>query len=47
MVIKFLSPKDSDEIHTMRTESNNIEIMTSDETDETMKEHFETLLQKY
>ena len=31
MVIKFISSKDSDEIHTMRTKSNNIEIMMVNE----------------
>ena len=34
MVINFASSRDSDEIRTMRTRSNNIEIMMGNETDE-------------
>ena len=34
MVINFVSSRDSDEIRTMRTRSNNIEIMMGNETDE-------------
>ena len=34
MVINFVSSRDSDEIHAMRTRSNNIEIMMGNETDE-------------
>ena len=47
MVINFISFKDSDEIRTMRTKSNNIEIMMGNETDEIIEELFESLLQKY
>ena len=47
MVINFISSKDSDEIRTMRTKSNNIEIMMGNETDEIIEELFESLLQKY
>ena len=37
MIINFISSKDSNEIHTMRTKSNNIEIMMGNETDEIIK----------
>ena len=44
MIINFISSKDYDEIHTMCTKSNNIEIMMSNETDEIIEELFESLL---
>ena len=44
MVINFISSKDSDEICTMRTKNNNIEIMIGNETDEITEEIFESLL---
>ena len=49
MAINFISSKkDSDEPpHTMRTKSDNIEIMMGSETDETNEELFESLLQRY
>ena len=47
MIINFISSKDSDEIRTMHTKSNNIEIMMGNETDEIIEELFEALLQKY
>ena len=47
MIIDFISSKDSDEIRTMQTKSNNIEIMMGNETDEIIEELFESLLQKY
>ena len=37
MIINFISSKDSNEIYTMRTKSNNIEIMMGNETDEIIK----------
>ena len=46
MVINFISSKDSDKICIMRTKSNNIEIMMSDETYDIIEELFESLLQK-
>ena len=46
-MINFASSKDSDEIHTMCTESKNIEIMMGNETDEIIVELFESLFQKY
>ena len=47
MIINFISSKDSDEIRTMHTKSNNIEIMMDNETDEIIEELFKPLLQKY
>ena len=47
MIINFISSKDSAEIRTMRTKSNNIEIIMGSETDEIIIELFESLLQKY
>ena len=37
MTINFISSKDSDEIRTMHTKSNNIEIMIGNETDKLLK----------
>ena len=39
----FISSKDSDEIRTMLTKSNNIEIMIGNERDEIIEELFESL----
>ena len=48
MEINFISPKpDSDETHTMRAKSDNIEIMIGSETDEVIEERFKFLLQRY
>ena len=47
MSINFNSFKDSDEISSMRRKSDNIEFMTSSETDEIIEELFKSLLQKY
>ena len=47
MTIDFTSSKDSDEICTMHTKSNNIEIMMGNETDEIIEDLFESLLQNY
>ena len=44
IVINFISSKDSNEIFTMRTKSNNIEIMMGNEADEIIEELFESLL---
>ena len=46
MTINFISSKDSDEICTMHTKSNNVEIMMGSETDETIEELFKSFLQK-
>ena len=48
MAINFISSKDdSDETHTMYTQSDNIETMMGSETDEIIEELFESLLQRY
>ena len=47
MIINFISSKDSHDIRTMHTKSNNIEIMMGNETDEIIEELFESLLQRY
>ena len=47
MMINFMSSKDFDEIRTMHTKSNNLEIIMGNETDEIIKELFESLLQRY
>ena len=47
MSIIFISSKDSDEICKMHAKSDNIEIMMSSETEESIKELFKSLLQKY
>ena len=47
MAINFISSKDSDENRTMHTKSNNVEIMMGSETDEIIKDLFESFLQKY
>ena len=38
MIINFTSSKDSDEIRTINTNSNNIEIIMGNETDEIIEE---------
>ena len=47
MAIDFISSKDSDETRTMHTKSNNVEIIMGSETDEIIKNLFESFLQKY
>ena len=47
MIINLISSKDSGEICTTHTKSNNIEIIVDNETDEIIEELFESLLQKY
>ena len=44
MIINFLSSKDSDEICTIHTKSNNIEIMIGNEANEIIEELCESLL---
>ena len=46
-IINFIASKDSDEIRTMHTKSNIMEIMMVNETDGIIEELFESLLQKY
>ena len=40
MPINFMSPKDSEETHTMHTKSHNVEIMMGSKTDKIIKEPF-------
>ena len=47
MAINFISSKGSDETCAMHTKSDNIEIMMGSETNEIVKELFESLLQRY
>ena len=47
MAINFISSKDSDETRTMHIKSNNVEIMIGGETNEIIKDLFESFLQKY
>ena len=47
MAINFISSKDSDETRVMHTRSNNVEIMVGSETNEIIKQLFESFLQKY
>ena len=47
MSINFIFSIDSDETRNLRTESNNIEIMMGNETDEIIDELFESFLQNY
>ena len=47
MAINFISSKDSDETRIMHTKSNNVETMIGSETDEIIKNLFESFLQKY
>ena len=47
MTINFISSKDSDEIRSMHTKSDNIEIMIGSEANEITKELFKSLLQRY
>ena len=47
MTINFFSSKDSEEIRTMHSKSDNVEIMIGSETKEIIEELFESLLQKY
>ena len=45
--INFISSKDSDETHTMRAKSDNVEIMMGSETNEIIDELFKSLLERY
>ena len=47
MTINFFSSKDSEEIRTMHSKSDNVEIMIGSETKEIIEELSESLLQKY
>ena len=47
MAINFISCKHSDETRTMHTRSNNVDIMVGSETNEIIKDLFESFLRKY
>ena len=47
MAINFISSKYSDDTRTMHTKINNVEIMIGSETDEIIKDLFQSFLQKY
>ena len=47
MTINFISSKDSDETRTMHAKSNNVEIMIGSDSNEIIKDLFESFLQKY
>ena len=47
MAINFFSSKDSEEIRTMHSKSDNMEIMIGSETDEIIKNLFDSFLQRY
>ena len=47
MAINFISSKDSDEICTMHTRRNNVEIMIGSETNEIIEELYKSILQRY
>ena len=47
LAISFISTKYFDEIRTMHTKSNNVEIMMGSETDEIIKELFKSICQRY
>ena len=47
MAINFFSSKDSEEIRTMHSKSDHMEIMIGSETDEIMKNLFDSFLQRY
>ena len=47
MEINFVSSKDSDEIRIMHTKSGNTDVLMGSETSDIVKEHFQSLLQKY
>ena len=47
MSVNFIFSKDSDETRNMSTKRDNMEIMMGSETEEIIKEPFESLLQKY
>ena len=47
MQINFITSKDSEEIPSMSTKSDNIEIMIGNETDDIIEEFYKSLLQRY
>ena len=47
MAINFISSKDSDKARIMHSKSDNIETMTGGKTNDIIKKHFQSLLQRY
>ena len=47
MTIHFFSSKDSEEIRTMHSKSDNIEILIGNETDKVIEDLFDSLFQRY
>ena len=47
MAINFFSSKDSEETRTMYSKSDTIEVMMGSETDEIIRELFDSFLQRY
>ena len=47
MPINLISSKDSGEVHSMLTKSDNLDIMMDSETDDFIEDICESLLQKY
>ena len=47
MAINFFSSKDSEEIRTMHSSNDNIEILIGNETDEIIEDVFDFLLKRY
>ena len=47
MAINFFSSKDSEEIRTMHSKSDNIEIFIGNETDEIIEDLFNSIIQRY
>ena len=47
MAINFFSSKDCEEIRTMHSKSDNIEILIGNETNESIEELFKSLVQRY
>ena len=46
MSINFISSKDSDEVRTMYTESDNVDIMTGDDTNDVIEELLKSTLER-
>ena len=47
MAINFFSSKHSEEIRTMHSKNDNIEILIGNEINESIEKHFKSLLQRY
>ena len=47
MAINFFSSKDSEEIRTLHSKSDNIKILIGNETGETIEDLFDSFLQRY